>query len=161
MDLTLERELDLVAIECFEEVCSVLPVLGLSQGNRNTPLEGAMSVNFSGSLNGELIVAVYGNILSTLTAKMMDLDDFPTENEKRDAFGEITNTICGNILPYIIGFEGGYTMGTPKAIVKKRWPFGRQEFLVARVIEPFEQGWADLLLFVDEPLPTDKRTHTY
>ena len=62
-------------------------------------------VEFSGLFCGSLIVRVSTSVIPELASNMLGLeDDAKISGEaQRDAFKELTNVICGNLLPAIAG----------------------------------------------------------
>ncbi len=114
MKQILEKALSTAAALTFEELGFILPSPDLTTTQRQAPGRAVVSVEFHGPLQGKLWVALYGNILSLLTANMLGEDTIPSEQQQQDALQEICNVICGNMLPKIAGTEAVFQIGTPE-----------------------------------------------
>ena len=145
MNKKLEKELYKAGTLAFEELGFLLPSLEVSEEQLNAQVEAAASVEFDGPFSGKLLVRICGGILPTLAANMMGEEDAPSKNLQHDALTEITNVICGNMLPGIAGATGIFHVSVPKM---------DESFNllppVAEVQLGLGQGRADLLLFVSK-----------
>ncbi len=143
MNKKLETELYKAATLTFEELGFFLPSLEVNEQQLNAQVEAAASVEFDGPFSGKLLVRICGGILPTLTANMMGQEEVPSKSLQHDALTEITNVICGNMLPGIAGATGIFHVSVPKM---------DESFNllppVAEVQLGLGQGRADLLLFV-------------
>ena len=145
MNKKLDTELYKAATLAFEEMGFLLPSLEINEQQLNAPVEAAASVEFEGPFSGKLLVRICGGILPTLAANMMGEEEIPSKNLQYDALTEITNVICGNMLPGIAGSTGIFHVSVPKM---------DESFNllppVAEVQLGLGQGRADLLLFVSK-----------
>ena len=66
------------------------------------PAAGAR-VDFAGPWAGCLVLRVSDDVLDAAAANMMGRDAPPAEPLRRDALGEMTNVLCGNLLPLVAG----------------------------------------------------------
>ena len=113
-------------------------------------------VAFSGLFCGSLIVRVSTSVIPELAANMLGLeDDVEISSEaQRDAFKELTNVICGNVLPAIAGDQVEFNIGTPETLSA----FDARELIsrdapacVVRLM--LEDGYCDVYLFTEGELP--------
>jgi len=108
-------------------------------------------VTFRGPLDGTLSLAMPVVALDELAGNMLAVADGEpcTEQQRRDALGEMANVICGNVLAAAAGPEAAFDLAPPR-VVEDREAAGpsavRDEAdgeaprLSARV--PLENGWA-------------------
>ena len=145
MNKKLETELYKAATLAFEELGFLLPSLEVNEQQLNAQVEAAASVEFDGPFSGKLLVRICGGILPTITANMMGEEEVPSRSLQYDALTEITNVICGNMLPGIAGSTGIFHVSVPK--------MDESFNLLPPVVEMqlgLGQGRADLLLFVSK-----------
>ncbi len=145
MNKKLEKELCKAGTLTFEEMGFLLPSLEVNEQQLNAQVEAAASVEFDGPFSGKLLVRICGGILPILAANMMGEKEAPSKDLQDDALTEITNVICGNVLPAIAGSTGIFHVSVPKM---------DESFdslpPVAEVQLGLGQGRADLLLFVSK-----------
>jgi len=145
MNKKLEKELYKAGTLAFEELGFLLPSLEINEQQLNAQAEAAASVEFDGPFSGKLLVRICGGILPVLTANMVGEEEVPSKSLQYDALTEITNVICGNMLPGIAGSIGIFHVSVPKM---------DESFNllppVAEVQLGLGQGRADLLLFVSK-----------
>ncbi|NLX58397.1 MAG: chemotaxis protein CheX [Phycisphaerae bacterium] len=71
-------------------------------------------VCFSGPQSGALKVAVEPQLPAVLATNMTGADDQAPAEQQLDAFKEMANVICGNILPRIAGQEAVFDVHPPE-----------------------------------------------
>jgi len=145
MNKKLEMELYKAATLAFEELGFLLPSLEINEQQLNAQVEAAASVEFDGPFSGKLLVRICGGLLPIITANMMGEEEVPSRSLQYDALTEITNVICGNMLPGIAGSTGIFHVSVPK--------MDESFNLLPPVVEVqlgLGQGRADLLLFVSK-----------
>ena len=167
MNQNLEKELYRTAALTFEELGFMLPTTELEEQQRAAPLEATVRVPFHGPCRGELMVRIYGNLLTTIVANILG-DDTPMEKSmQRDAIGEIGNVICGNVLPALCGSTAVFKLGVPQTLehavrenlakIKPSNDWSLEELpkvklsddsLVAKAELGLDQGRAELFLFL-------------
>jgi hypothetical protein len=145
MNKKLETELYKAGTLAFEELAFLLPSLEINEQQLNAQVEAAASVEFNGPFSGKLLVRICGGILPVLTANMMGEEKAPSKNLQYDALTEITNVICGNMLPGIAGSTGIFHVSVPT--MDESFNMSPP---VAEVQLGLGQGRADLLLFVSK-----------
>jgi hypothetical protein len=121
MPVDLERALRHATVLTFEELAFAVPVdhppasplpLGEGQGEGVTPTI-TMQVAFSGPFTGRVVLVVEQAMLPGLAANMLGVDDAPSAAEQTDALGELTNVLCGNLLPMIAGSQHVFLLDGP------------------------------------------------
>jgi CheY-specific phosphatase CheX len=111
MNRDLNPGLRKAAMEVFEELAFLLPSYELD--DICPPFHLGAAVEFQGPISGSLVIDMYGNVIPILAANMLAQEDPPSDFEQRDALKELTNVICGNLLPYLAGKEAVYTIRAP------------------------------------------------
>lgn len=111
------------------------------------------SVDFSGPVNGRLVLGVSTNILPELSSNMLGIDDEPTAEEQFDALKELLNVICGNLLPVIAGKKIVFNVEAP--VVHQQGDMGIPENMpkAASVRLDIEDEPCDISLFMDGDIP--------
>jgi len=115
----LDKTLHWVAEEVFASLAFMLPRSpeepDIQYGEACNEMS-AVSIEFTGPLNGALVVAIGGEVLEELATNMLGLDENcppPADDRQRDALGELANVICGNLLTAIWGEEATCTIDPP------------------------------------------------
>lgn len=108
-----------VAGETLEQLAFVFsfPEQNDPQAVMDADVTGAR-VNFSGPLQGELLLVISSAVLPELAANMLGLDEgeVPPEDQQKDALREALNVICGNLLPRIGGVEAVFDIQPPEIL---------------------------------------------
>lgn len=75
-------------------------------------------VEFSGPFHGLLRLSVSPEMLEPLGANMLGLEDAvgPTTEQKQDAFKELLNVLCGNLLPVIASPREVFNVHEPRLL---------------------------------------------
>lgn len=107
------------------------------------------SVSFEGPFSGRLSVAVCRELLPVLAANMLGEDEPPSEQQQYDALGEITNVICGNVLPEVAGAKAVFAIGPPRVQEHGLSSPSAAGSPLAETCLALEQGRADIRLYVD------------
>lgn len=113
----------------------------------------AAVVEFSGPFSGDFMAAVTVENLPAIAANMLGLEEEggapPTQVQQDDALKELTNVVCGNLLPAIAGTEVVFNIQAPVVIADEdfRKRSGQGE-MVAHVHLTLDEGEAEFLFFV-------------
>jgi CheY-specific phosphatase CheX len=113
-------------------------------------------VEFSGLFSGSLVVRLSSSIIPELASNMLGAedDDEISPEAQRDAFKELTNVICGNVLPAIAGDQGEFSIGAPQTLsvpdAGELTGSGDPAGVVRLMVE---DGYCDVYLFTEEKLP--------
>ncbi|NIA06175.1 MAG: hypothetical protein GWP14_00805 [Actinobacteria bacterium] len=110
-------------------------------------------VDFTGPCGGSLAVSISESLLPELAANMLGEED-PDQcsiAQQTDALNELTNVICGNILPIVGGPEVIFHVGTPSMLATDSGPDDRQSRPPAGRAELFlDQGLLQVELYIKE-----------
>ena len=137
-------------IRTFEDLCFMYQEPELKDAQENLPLEAAAEVKYrNDDFTGRLLIESRGGLFSAIATNMLSNDN-PSDQQKKDALGEIANIICGNIVPSLGGGRREYKIEPPRSLnkedlLKEEW----QEEPVAEITLNFNNGRADIKLFVD------------
>jgi chemotaxis protein CheY-P-specific phosphatase CheC len=115
MTTRFDQPLQEVAAEAFSTLGFMFP-LDDGDGPDAGPLADPVvaAVSFSGPQSGILKVAVEKQLPAVLAANMTGADDQAPLEQHLDAFKEMANVICGNILPRIAGQEAVFDVHPPE-----------------------------------------------
>jgi CheY-specific phosphatase CheX len=158
---TLDELLSTVAEEMFEDLAFVL-IMPDDEMPDDESVEhddcpdGATSVAsiaFHGPFRGTLFLTVSEESLPMIAANMLGLKDCETatQDEEQDAFKELLNVVCGNLLPRIAGVEAAFDVSRARLLEDDRAAQTIPgQSLVGESRFNLELGWAKLALFIDE-----------
>jgi len=150
MKTRIENLLTEATIRTFEDTCFMYLEPELEDAQKNLPLEAAALVRFKGNYSGKLIIESRGGLFSAIAASMLS-NNRPSSQQKKDAFGEIANIICGNLVPFLgRRKELGYKIESPVLLNKKELLKEKKGKPLAEVILNFNQGRVDIKFFVDD-----------
>lgn len=107
-----------LAEEIFEQLAFLFPEPCDTAPNDYTRDVLAVSVNFHGPFSGQLIGVIGTAVLPELVSNMLGLDESeqPTEQHGRDAFKELLNVLCGNLLPEVAGEKPVFDLDAPEEL---------------------------------------------
>jgi len=112
------------------------------------------AVPFSGPIAGTLLVSAEPSMLPELAGNMLGLcedDDPPTRDHQLDAFKELANVICGNLLPCIAGREAVFDVGAPRMLGRVETDsITQQQIRAAQIHLDLDAGWAHLAVYLAE-----------
>ena len=118
----------------------------------------AARVGFNGLFSGSLALRMSSSVLAELALNMLGLDDEEETNQELhlDAFKEMLNVICGNLLPALVGQEAEFSIEVPQ-IIADDGNGGTIQFQQAASIVRLmlEDGYCDLILFINGNIPED------
>ena len=134
----------------FEELGFFYAEADLTEAQEEAPVEAAARVRFVGPMTGHVEVRIAGGILGELAANMLGQDQPPGPGTQRDALGELTNVICGNLLPALAGSRVVFDLGKPDVRSRsKDVEEAPDRSHATHVTLGFEGGRAEVLLFLD------------
>ncbi|MEP6619844.1 MAG: chemotaxis protein CheX [bacterium] len=113
---TYEQTLTDVATRTLEELCFFFADPQVSDEQRDAAVDATMSVAFVGPLRGRLVVRLCGGMLRELASNMLG-DADGDASMQRDALAEVTNVMCGNVVPLIGGSNAEFVLAAPQQIV--------------------------------------------
>ena len=154
MNNQLDEVLTQVAEEVFESLVFMFPLDEEEQapGGEEPCAQVTVRVSFSGPFSGCLLVSAPTEMLPALSANMLGMDyEGPARPDNEDdALKELTNVVCGNLLPIIAGPEAVFQVHAPDFVaegVAAETAAGRVPTATAHLI--LDEGEAHLALFVD------------
>ncbi len=149
MDKNLENELVSVANMTFEELCFLFPMPEEELDMPPAPFDTFSLVQFKGPFNGALQLGVASELLPILAENILGEEDIQ-DQQKQDALGEVTNVICGNLLPKIAGKKPVFYLETPKISNTQTDKKDICCDLVADVVLTFMEGRAGIKLYLKD-----------
>lgn len=155
MNDDLKLALQSAALGVFKDLTFMLPSRGLNESQQNAPFQMAAAVEFWGPISGKLEVAIYGNLVQIMAANMLGETGFPTEFQQRDALKELTNVLCGNMLPQLLGEEAVYKIDAPCVLEIMDRPSTSGAQPSAQLQVGMDMGRADVQLFLYRNPPVE------
>jgi len=110
------------------------------------------TVGFSGPLAGTLIVSAGAEMLDPLAANMLGLDDGEalSGDQRLDAFRELANVICGNLLPVVASPRDVFNVHEPQMVEPGQTPTAPDGRAPAGQVElAMDEGCLRLALLLD------------
>ena len=106
------------AEETFANLAFMFITEDAPDGSEPKPPWLAVTLSFSGPLNGRLSMRVSSEVPAPLAANMLGLadDESPTAEQQQDALRELLNVICGNMLPILAGSDEVFDVGAPNIV---------------------------------------------
>jgi hypothetical protein len=148
---TLTVSLYQAAASAFEGLGFVLPTRELDDVQQAAEPVAAVEVSFSGCVSGALIVRISGDVLPELAANLLGQDEPPAPAVQRNALGEITTIICGNVLPALVGPRTAFQLDDPRPLVLEAAAAAFPPHATTSVQVGLDAGRADVWLVVMEP----------
>lgn len=118
----------------------------------------AGKVGFNGLFSGSLALRMTSSVLPELAVNMLGLDDEEETNQELhlDAFKEMLNVICGNLLPALAGEEAEFSIDAPEVITADDSDDVIEFQKAASIVRlMLEDGHCDLIFFMDGKTPED------
>jgi len=145
----LQTDLFRAGLHVFEDLGFLLPSAEINADQADAETQAAVTVTFSGPVDGMILLTLSGPILPVLTANMLG-DELPTtEAQEIDALKEVCNVICGNLLPNLINEDAVFDIHPPQVTdVKSIESFLQKPFIHQAI--GLEEGRADIWLFLPE-----------
>lgn len=140
----LESLLYSTAILTFEDLGFLLPDDGVSEEQGGASFRASARIHFRGPSEGYLCIRLYGGFLPELTANMLGEEEIPSEEDQADALGELSNVICGNLLPSMAGLEAVFNLDAPEVQVGGEVPEAPAQSLTASCVVGIDDGRVEL-----------------
>lgn len=142
----MEQALYQATILTFEELGFMFPTPDTDTWELEPEKSTATSVSFHGEFDGRLMLQIERGMLPTIAENMLG-EEIPLEEEmQHDVLCEITNVICGNVLPLIAGKQAVFKLNAPQFVHEME--IREEPSAVARF--NLEEGRAEVLLFITE-----------
>lgn len=149
MESPLRDRLQRAAELTFEELAFLFTDFELSPPQRAAPFCAGSTICFSGPYRGQLVVHLYGDLLQTIAANMMGEDEPVDASLQADSLKEITNVICGNLLPMIAGPDAVFQLDPPSYLNQPGQAATLGLELRGTAAIGLEAGRAELMLYTD------------
>ena len=110
----------------------------------------AASISFTGPFTGTLALAVSDQVLPKLADNMLGTEGEIPLSQEQDAFKELLNVICGNVLPAIAGKQVIFKIDVPKILAIEEYAElidGCKTASMAKM--DLDEGQIDLYLVID------------
>lgn len=158
MEQQIRHILTVVANETLEKLAFIFAFADDERSNDGPAPAMTGRVDFNGYFSGVLMMRISQGVVTELAVNMLGLDDDSeiSDAEQQDAFKEMLNVICGNLLPAIAGDQMEFYIGPPMVLAEDdaRIELNQKDPLcVARLM--LEDGFCDLYFFPDGPLPEE------
>lgn len=148
MTSELMLELRKAATSAFEQLGFFLPDQDLSEEQSEAEVTASSRVRFRGPRSGVMEVVAAGPYLAELASNMLGDESAPSPEMVLDALGEISNVICGNVLPSLGGQEAVFDLSAPDVRMGPPPPSEDTEE-IARVLLGVDQGRAEITIRLD------------
>lgn len=151
MNKDLAQQMQRVAEETIGSLAFLMPTGALDEPNASDPQNALWaSVDFSGPFHGCLYMSLSPTILPTLAGNMLGIiDDTTAVPMQHDAFKELLNVVCGNLLPVMAGVEAVFEVGAPRLHQGQRpREVFQQQPPTAQTMLEIEGGQVELAMYV-------------
>jgi hypothetical protein len=146
MTAELTSRLKQAAISTFEQLGFILADEEVTEEQAGAPVTGSSRVRFRGPRSGALELEIAGRFLTDMANNMLGTEGEPPEEVILDALGEVTNVICGNVLPSLGGPNAVYDLSAPEPSTSALPPSAGSGENMARVSIGLDEGRADITL---------------
>jgi CheY-specific phosphatase CheX len=153
MEQQIKNILTVVANETLEKLAFLFAFPDDERRNDGPPPAVTGRVDFNGFFSGSLIMRVSNSVVPEIAVNMLGLDDDSeiSVDAQHDAFKEIINVICGNLLPAIAGNQVEFSIRPPVILAEGRTPIelkADNRMCVVRLM--LEDGFGDIYFFADD-----------
>lgn len=152
MSSKLDIALREVAEDTFASMAFMFPAMGEPAATPPSSPQMVAEVAFSGPLGGRLRIAVSAEMIPVLAANMLGLEpgEQPSPVQQSDAFKELANVVCGNLLPIIGDPKSVFNVGEPRLVEAPCAASDEVAQPTAQAALALEEGPATLDLFLDQ-----------
>jgi chemotaxis protein CheY-P-specific phosphatase CheC len=147
----LQTDLFRTGLHVFEDLGFLLPSAEINEEQAAAQLQTAVSAEFSGPIQGMILLTLSGPVLPILTANMLGEESPTTQAQEMDALKEVCNVICGNLLPSLINQDAVFDIHPPQIRNLNCLESIRQLPSIHQAIG-LEDGRADIWLFLPEEI---------
>lgn len=112
----LRHALEALALETFETMCFLFPVDETEYfGDVMVALDNLphAMVEFTGHLNGAVLLTTTPELMDAIVNNMLDIVEVEEEH-RTTALSELTNIVCGNVIPLLTAGRGVCHMQPPR-----------------------------------------------
>ncbi len=134
------------AASTFEQIGFLLPESEVTEAQAAAPVTASSRVRFRGPASGAMEIEVAGSFLPEMAMNMLGTDGAAGGDVMLDALGEISNVICGNVLPSLTSPNSVYDLSAPETSSRPLPPCATPEGRIARVVIGLNDGRAEITL---------------
>ncbi len=113
MSTTTDQLLRRATVSTFESLAFLFAEDECTGEQLAAPWGGSVSVEFHGPMRGRVVLRVTESLMPAIAANMLGDDESHLVPLQRDAIGEMTNVVCGNLLPLLAGTEAVFRLDAP------------------------------------------------
>lgn len=133
MDSSLQETLCSTVAETLERLTFMLCLI--EEDEERSPIANGVvgCVTFEGPFSGMFVVILPRTIREPLAMNMLGIDEGVSDEDCEDALREVTNVLCGNLLPVIAGVEANFRIMTPRVFDTgdgKDWPSPKEGYRI-------------------------------
>lgn len=149
MSSSMEATLLQAAVSTFEQLGFLFTDPEPSEEQAAVKFALRSRVGFAGPMHGHLVLRMSGDVVGVLAENMMGGDAIDDPELERDAFGELTNVVCGNLLPALAGERAVFDLEAPdvRAVEHDSGPEP-----TAVVTVGVEEGRAEVALYLEDEI---------
>ena len=142
----LKEDLTEISVKIFTDLGFLMPVADENLYLFDRQPCSMAYVDFTGHKNGRLYVKVTNSILPAIAKNILAQDGPPARHLQLDALKEVTNEICGNVLPYLAGSNKVFRLQTPET-TDKIIKFDIEHYENININIVFEEGSAQIVWY--------------
>ena len=114
MSITTDQLLRQATVSTFESLAFLFAEDECNEEQLAAPVAGSVSVEFYGPMRGRIVLRVTESLMPAIAANMLGDDESHLLPLQRDAIGEMSNVVCGNLLPLLAGKEVVFRLDAPQ-----------------------------------------------
>ncbi len=146
-----DESLKTVGEETFESLAFMLMMDDDACESAGDGNAATARITFSGPFEGAVYLGASAGVLPAVAANMLGLefDEAPEDAVQHDAFKELLNVICGNLLPRIAGSQAVFDVRPAEILAPGPLPTQHENCTLAgKTTMLLDEGKAELALFV-------------
>ncbi len=146
MSSNVEQILYGVTTSTMEDLCFMFEEPDLDEAQFNLKNGKAALISFKGPFNGTMVLKASGSLINAIGENMLGEDEL-TDDQCKDALGEVSNVICGNVLPEISGSKKDvFDLSSPQIYVVGELPEMNSGTSAESVRIPLDEGFLEIQL---------------
>lgn len=115
--------------------------------------EELVAADFTGPMNGRMLLGLSGNLSARIASGFLGGQEPPDRDQQVDAFKELANILCGNLLPYVGGSRAVFKIAAPRRLSREEWAQKPGERLFGETSASYEGGAIFLRVFLEAASP--------
>jgi CheY-specific phosphatase CheX len=156
MSRQFDSQLFHAARHTFENLAFMLSLEEDDGGTALLPARRSVRVDFTGPFSGQLVVSISPDLMPTIAMNMLGVEAAElSPAQQEDAFKELADVVCGNLLPALAEAQAVFAVGAPALLADGDAPAAFVRTPAARARLTLENGAAELALYVNEDSRSD------